>query len=487
MAYNFGTTTNNIDLGENGTYSTVTPNEQLRSMFGESNISPIVKQALIQAAQKAGYSDFDFSKAVQAASDSAPSGGKGWLAGANPYTIANAILAATGDSKLTGLSTDPASAQYQQANALSQQNEQRDQDSHKNDGTSLSDVLQGMAFAWGIPLAAGAGMAALGGSSALGATGAATGAAAAGTPDAFLAMGGYGGLGGAAAGAAGAAGTGAAGMDLTDILGPDTYNLGGGGASGLGDLIPNTADYLPDGSSLLPGNPLNATAGPWDYVQGAIQSGNLDQLTKILPSLPTGAQSVIKAILGGSSGSNSGSILGALGKALPGLLGAYGANKQAGALSDLADKYFNVGAPSRARFEASMTPGFDPSTIPGYSGALDSASKAVMSRLSTQGNPYGNPGALIEANKAIVNGTALPAVQNYQSMNAAGGGLAALTGAVPGIAQQAIGSGTGGVGTGLGQAANAVFNPQSSTTLADLLKSLGGLSRLSGSSSYSLD
>src|SRR6185503_17297017 len=63
-------------------------------------------------------------------------------------------------------------------------------------------------------------------------------------------------------------------------------------------------------------------------------------------------------------------------------LGVLGSNQQAKSLSDLASKYQEYGAPSRARFQASMSPGFDPMSMPGYAGAVDSASKGILARLS---------------------------------------------------------------------------------------------------------
>ncbi len=164
-------------------------------------------------------------------------------------------------------------------------------------------------------------------------------------------------------------------------------------------------------------------------------------------------------------------------------LGAYGASQQSSALQDLASQYQAFGAPSRARFEASMSPGFDPTTIPGYKGALDSASGAIMSRLSTQGNPFGNPGGLIEANKQIVNGTALPAVQNYQQQNASAGGLSAYNAAAPGAASAAVNS-NAGVYNALGYGATAATQPDNtqgvSNSLETILRNLAAKSATSG-------
>lgn len=156
-------------------------------------------------------------------------------------------------------------------------------------------------------------------------------------------------------------------------------------------------------------------------------------------------------------------------RAFPGLAGAYAANKQTGALQNLAGQYANYGAPSRARYEASMAPGFDPMSIPGYSGAVDTASKSLLARLSaTGGNPYGNPGGLIDANKQIISGTALPAIQGYQNLNA-GTGFGSTLGASGQMAGQAIGS-QGNMYNAIGAGLNDVFNPPQ--TLAEQLASL---------------
>jgi hypothetical protein len=136
-----------------------------------------------------------------------------------------------------------------------------------------------------------------------------------------------------------------------------------------------------------------------------------------------------------------------LGKAAPGLFGALAASQRTDQLSE-----------------------FDPTTIPGYSGALDTAANALQRKLSTQGNPFGNPGGQIEANKQIIAGTALPAIQNYQNQNAAAGGLSALANAYPGAATQAIGSNQGVLG-GIGGAVADVFNPpKQPISLADWMK-----------------
>jgi PPE-repeat protein len=117
-----------------------------------------------------------------------------------------------------------------------------------------------------------------------------------------------------------------------------------------------------------------------------------------------------------------------------------------------------------------MTPGFDPMSIPGYAGALDTASKSILAKLSaTGGNPFGQPGQLIDANKQIVAGTALPAVNEYQRLNLSAGGLGNLNAAIPALQQGAIGQ-QGNVLNSVGYGLNAIANPQPS--LADMIKAL---------------
>lgn len=199
------------------------------------------------------------------------------------------------------------------------------------------------------------------------------------------------------------------------------------------------------------------------------QSGGslIDQIKSIYDKVPPGTQQLIKSLM--SSGDQNGlmSLLGKLGAAG---LGAFASNRQSGALSDLAAKYAAFGAPSRARFEASMQPGFDPMSIPGYAGAVDTASKGLLARLSaTGGNPFGNPAGLVQANKDIISGTALPAISDYQRTNLAGGGVANMSAAVPSLDTAAIGK-TGDVYSSLGYGLNAATNPNPS--LADQLRAL---------------
>lgn len=142
-------------------------------------------------------------------------------------------------------------------------------------------------------------------------------------------------------------------------------------------------------------------------------------------------------------------------------LGAFGANQQRGQLAALADKYYQVGAPSRARYEASFGNGFTMANDPGYTDALNQASKASLHGLSVQGNPAGSPNAWGASLSDLYQKTAYPALQNYRSQNAASGGMASLTAASPGAATGAIGAG-GNVYNAVGAGISDIFNPPKS-------------------------
>lgn len=278
---------------------------------------------------------------------------------------------------------------------------------------------------------------------------------------------------------AGQSGVGTYGTEAASGVGDLPYGFGSAGGtdafSGLNGITAggSTADSIAG---------LNAGPGTeFSGLNGITAGGNMaDSMAGLNPG-PGGAYSAGAVGAGGGAAAPAASALSKVlngtatasdwaqlaGQALPGLLGAYGLNQQSNKLSDLAGQYWNAGAPSRGRYEASMSPGFDPMSIPGYSGAVQNASDAAMRSLSTQGNPYGNPGGLIDAQKKVISGTALPAIQNYQAENANTGGFGALNGAYNQTATQAIGSGSG-VLSSLGDAGASVLNPQQTNPFAQL-------------------
>ena len=260
--------------------------------------------------------------------------------------------------------------------------------------------------------------------------------------------------GGAAGGAAAGAGEGAA------AAGEGAASVGG--AAGAGEAATGASATGTAATGALDEGAMTQAAR-----QQAIQSLASQGITSS-GSAGAATGSALSRILDGSATTADWlSVGGNLGSTA---LGVAGSRNAANAYGNLADQYMQFGAPSRARYEASMTPGFDPSTIPGYSGAVDTASRGILARLAaTGGNPWGNPGGLIEANRQIISGTALPAIEAYQRMNAGTGGYAGFNAAAPGMATNQIGA-QGGVYNAVGSGLAGLLNPQPS-----LLETLRGL------------
>jgi hypothetical protein len=167
-------------------------------------------------------------------------------------------------------------------------------------------------------------------------------------------------------------------------------------------------------------------------------------------------------------------ILDAIKKGAPAAIGAYAANQQANSLQDLANKYMEMGAPSRARYEASFAPGFTMANDPGYTDALNAASKATLHGLSVNGNPAGSPNAWSTSLQDLYAKTAYPALQTFRNQNAATGGIASFSAAAPAASTSAINAGSN-VFNAIGAGVNDIFNPKPSLaeTLADYKRMLG--------------
>jgi hypothetical protein len=150
-------------------------------------------------------------------------------------------------------------------------------------------------------------------------------------------------------------------------------------------------------------------------------------------------------------------------------LGYLGADQQADAYSALAQQYMNIGAPSRARYEASYAPGFSMNLDPGYKDALDQTTKSFLHKASVTGNPVDSPNAWMQTLKDVNSTFAYPALQDFRRMNANAGGLSRFADAAPGAASGAINADAGklnAIGYGVGN----IFNPP--TTLEQLLKGM---------------
>lgn len=161
-------------------------------------------------------------------------------------------------------------------------------------------------------------------------------------------------------------------------------------------------------------------------------------------------------------------------------LGLLGSDKQTEALKGISDQYLALGAPSRARLEASYQPGFNIGNEPGLKSAMDTAA-STWSRAAaaghapgvSAGNPFDNPGAGIEANKYLLGNFALPQLNTYRSQNASQGGLGLNTAGTAALGgAQASGGTYNALGYGLSQLTNP---PQDSFTglLGSLAKTYG--------------
>lgn len=214
------------------------------------------------------------------------------------------------------------------------------------------------------------------------------------------------------------------------------------------------------------GNPIATSSDGGAFDMGGSQ-GVFDSQGNPTYSSPTTLASLTEqakqmaAQLGISPASALGFLKNALTKGAPAVLGAIGANQQANSLSALAKQYMDLGAPSRARYEASFAPGFTMANDPGYQDALDASSKATLHGLSVQGNPAGSPNAWSQSLADNYAKTAYPALQNFRNTNANAGGIASLQTAAPAAATGAIGA-QSNIFNAVGAGMNDIFNPQPS-------------------------
>jgi hypothetical protein len=250
-------------------------------------------------------------------------------------------------------------------------------------------------------------------------------------------------LAGAASTPAMAGGAGAMGLSGTGL---GAYGAGGTGATGIGGY--SAADIA---AGALPG--------------GAEEAG-LAAYTNIGTAAPkAAATSPLGKIWEGTAGMDDYLKLG--GQVLPSLISAYGSQRQADAQSDLADRYFGMGAPYRSRLASLYD---DPSAFlssPEVQIPVQQGTDATARALSTGGNPAGS-------------GRALQEIQNYSANQLFGrfgqekdrlagfGGLSGYNAAAPGAANAAINA-QGQVYGDLGYGAGQVLNPQQ-TSLQALLK-----------------
>lgn len=255
----------------------------------------------------------------------------------------------------------------------------------------------------------------------------AMGAAAFGVP---LAAGIAGGVGAAAGGGAEALGTG-----LDAAWGVNPQGLGGESFLGSMDLMGGVGTPLGDlAAASAPGAVGGANSLSDFFTQLQQQGvtgpgGNLDKLFTGLDAAGGGGGGFLDSLSnlfspggGGSGGTDWLRILGSLGATG---LGVLGANKQQDAMQDVANQYLGLGAPYRDKLLQSYQPGFDlRQADPLYGGALaQSADEAARAVSASQGNPFGNPGAMAEIQNTVLNRTALPYAANYRGQLGQFGGL----------------------------------------------------------------
>ena len=270
-----------------------------------------------------------------------------------------------------------------------------------------------------------------------------------------------------AAGAAAGGGAAAAAPSLSNVAAGASLAGTAAAAGGGGTIDPN---------ELAAGNP-------------SVQNVNdLNQSTQGSSAVPTdaggnpintaangvNAASAIQKLISGQSLTTAdiASLASAGGTAAGGLLGYLQSNRQSDQLKSLSDQYSGYGAPSRARYEASYAPGFSMASDPGYTDALNQASKATLHSLSVNGNPAGSPNAWAQSLADNTAKFAYPALQTYRTQNANSGGISSFNSASPELATGAITAQSQGVNS-LGKAAANIFNPAQPTSLADILKMYG--------------
>ncbi len=275
-------------------------------------------------------------------------------------------------------------------------------------------------------------------------------------------------------------------LSATDVAGIGPQSIPGVD-SAFGALT-GANQYLPFGTSFIDTATGNLGSGLYNFGTGALNPGGAGSTSfgtpvgyngqTTLGRLADGARSLFSG--NGSGGSTLGNLLGGNGTGndwmrLLGILGSTGlgiagANAQTDAMKEMQDKYLALGAPYRSRLQSSYEPGFDMAKQdPAFQGALDQASNSVLKGLSTKGNPFDNPGGLMEANKYVTQNVALPQLNTYRSQLGSFGQLGVNTAGTAGLSAA---QGAGGVYDALGAGLAGLTQPQND--LSALLKQLNG-------------
>jgi hypothetical protein len=276
----------------------------------------------------------------------------------------------------------------------------------------------------------------------------------------FGAAGGFAAMG-AGAGAAGE-GIGATGLGFSPIEGGMTMAPNFAGMSPM--VVGQTPYALPalDSTAMLMGGAAGGGLAGGLAADGITGSAGVDGITgstgaaagTAAAGIPGAAgaggaagTSALASLLGGTAGAaDVAKLLGALGGVGLGIAGAQDQTAAAERMQDrqiamyreaqqkqldmsreLSDKYMGLsrenrdiylglGAPHRERLNQSYAPGFDLfQADPALQGAVDQTSNSLLRRLSTSGNPFDNPGGLMEAQKYVNQNVTLPQLNTYRS------------------------------------------------------------------------
>lgn len=249
-----------------------------------------------------------------------------------------------------------------------------------------------------------------------------------------------------------------------------------GGLSSLLDGLPN----LPPGSTTLASSVLGGNGG-FPTTTGEINAANTYAANQIgegvasgtsglgtAASAAQGAGSALSRILDGTATTSDwASVLGSAGSTA---LGVLGSQAQTGALKDMQDKYLALGAPSRARLEASYAPGYsvfdDAATRDAATRAADISARSYSAH---GGNPFGNPTAQSGIYQSVLAGVGLPQLNTYRSQNASSGQLGLNT---AGTASAGVAGSTDNLYNSLGYGLGQLTQPQNNNagSLQALLK-----------------
>jgi hypothetical protein len=156
----------------------------------------------------------------------------------------------------------------------------------------------------------------------------------------------------------------------------------------------------------------------------------------------SGASLLSRLLDGTLSAADLSGLLGGVGGTALGLAGAREQiasqermqQKQIDMNKEMQNQFLGLGAPYRDKLLASYQPGFDIMTAdPALGGLMDQSYQSMLRKLSTGGNPYDNPGGLMEAQKYVTQNVALPQLNTHRNQLGSFGQLGVGAGAQAGL------------------------------------------------------